>query len=46
MDGFDFGSANDAQRNAITSTEGPLLVTAGPGTGKTFTLVKRVSYLV
>lgn len=46
MNGFDFGSANDAQRNAITSTEGPLLVTAGPGTGKTFTLVKRVSYLV
>lgn len=46
MDGFDFGSANDAQRNAIISTEGPLLVTAGPGTGKTFTLVKRVSYLV
>lgn len=46
MDGFDFGSANDAQRDAITSTEGPLLITAGPGTGKTFTLVKRVSYLV
>ena len=43
---FDFGSANDAQRRAITSTEGPLLITAGPGTGKTFTLVKRVSYLV
>ena len=43
---FDFGNANDAQRRAITSTEGPLLITAGPGTGKTFTLVKRVSYLV
>ena len=46
MSCFDFGNANDAQRRAITSTEGPLLITAGPGTGKTFTLVKRVSYLV
>ena len=46
MAGFDFGSANDAQRKAITSTEGPLLITAGPGTGKTFTLVKRVAYLI
>lgn len=46
MKGFDFGSANAAQRRAITSTEGPLLIIAGPGTGKTFTLVKRISYLV
>ncbi len=46
MSNFDFGNANDAQREAITTTEGPLLITAGPGTGKTFTLVKRVSYLV
>ena len=46
MNGFDFGSANNAQRNAITSTEGPILITAGPGTGKTFTLVKRVSFLI
>lgn len=43
---FDFGSANDKQRRAITTTEGPLLITAGPGTGKTFTLVKRVAYLI
>lgn len=46
LNGFDFGSANNAQRNAITSTEGPILITAGPGTGKTFTLVKRVSFLI
>jgi len=46
MRGFGFGDASDAQRRAITTTEGPLLITAGPGTGKTFTLVKRVSYLV
>ena len=43
---FDFGTANDAQREAILTTEGPLLITAGPGTGKTFTLVKRVAYLI
>ncbi len=43
---FDFGTANAAQREAICTTEGPLLITAGPGTGKTFTLVKRVAYLI
>ena len=43
---FDFGNANEEQRCAITNTEGPLLVIAGPGTGKTFTLVKRIAYLV
>ena len=43
---FDFGIANDEQRRAIATTEGPLLITAGPGTGKTFTLVKRVAYLI
>lgn len=46
MAGFDFGVANDAQREAICTTDGPLLITAGPGTGKTFTLVKRVAYLI
>lgn len=43
---FDFGNANEEQRRAITTTEGPVLITAGPGTGKTFTLVKRVAYLI
>lgn len=43
---FNFGQANDAQRNAIETTNGPVLITAGPGTGKTFTLVKRVIYLI
>jgi len=38
--------ASDAQRKAILSTEGPLLIIAGPGSGKTFTLVERVVYLV
>lgn len=38
--------ANEQQREAITTTEGPLLITAGPGTGKTFTLVQRALYLI
>ena len=46
MMAFDFGEANDAQREAIKTTEGPLLIIAGPGTGKTFTLVKRIVYLI
>jgi DNA helicase-2/ATP-dependent DNA helicase PcrA len=43
---FNYGNANDAQRKAISTTHGPLLITAGPGTGKTFTLVKRAIYLI
>jgi DNA helicase-2/ATP-dependent DNA helicase PcrA len=42
---FDFGNANDQQREAIKATDGPLLIIAGRGTGKTFTLVKRIIYL-
>ena len=45
-DPFDFGNANEQQKEAITTTNGPVLITAGPGTGKTFTLVKRVLYLI
>lgn len=43
---FDFGQANDEQKQAIQHTDGPALIIAGPGTGKTFTLVKRVVYLI
>lgn len=43
---FDYGNANDNQKQAISTTEGPLLIIAGPGTGKTYTLVKRVVYLI
>lgn len=31
---------------AITTTEGPLLIIAGPGAGKTMTLVERIVYLI
>lgn len=43
---FDFGNANEQQIEAIQATDGPLLIIAGPGTGKTFTLVKRIVYLI
>ena len=37
---------NDAQREAVTHGDGPLLVIAGAGTGKTKTLACRAAYLV
>lgn len=43
---FDFGDANDAQRSAISASDGAVLITAGPGTGKTYTLVQRAIYLI
>ena len=46
MSSFNFGQVNDAQKEAVLTTEGPVLIIAGPGTGKTFTLVKRLAYLI
>ena len=37
---------NEAQLKAVTTTEGPLLIVAGAGTGKTRTLVYRVARLI
>ena len=39
-------SANPQQHEAILTTEGPVLIIAGPGSGKTHTLVERVVYLI
>ena len=41
-----FEGLNDSQQQAITTTEGALLVVAGPGTGKTLTIVRRIAWLV
>lgn len=41
-----FPDLNDDQREAIGLTEGPLLVIAGPGSGKTFVLVLRTLNLL
>ncbi len=37
---------NEAQRAAVLHTDGPLLIMAGPGTGKTRTLTYRIAYLI
>ena len=37
---------NEAQAQAIQHTDGPCLVLAGPGSGKTLTIVNRVKYLI
>ena len=37
---------NPQQQEAIHTTEGPLLIIAGPGSGKTFTLVERIYHLI
>lgn len=37
---------NKYQRQAIDCTEGPLLIIAGPGSGKTYTLVERIVHII
>lgn len=37
---------NIHQEKAIKQLKGPVLIIAGPGTGKTYTLVERVAYMV
>lgn len=39
-------SISKEQRNALRALDGPVLIIAGPGSGKTFTLVERIAHLI
>ncbi|ONI44045.1 hypothetical protein AN641_08670 [Candidatus Epulonipiscioides gigas] len=37
---------NENQKLAVTSPNGPIMVVAGPGSGKTFVIVERINYMI
>ncbi|MCL2771684.1 MAG: UvrD-helicase domain-containing protein, partial [Firmicutes bacterium] len=46
MKKFSYDGLNEAQKKAVAINDGPVLVSAGAGTGKTSVLTKRVSRLI